>query len=317
MARKTNTSKGERAPLRRVLVVVNKWWEFEPVMNVLLNDNARPAKKLGWPTLTNYPCERAILPEEYKNKPPPRAVFNLNNVLGEIWCISDLLAIYDEASHLQSSSEKKMDRLNLMFGDGKPSLTISVGTAAYPSDESKNGSVVVGSKVFMHNGHPNGTNPYSNWQEGPFDEVIDSTLSEEDFEAITAFNAAEVTKLFLSPPLNPDVSGGELIINYENVALCTVNVTDYGEYEAKDRDTLEAYKKAVSRREDRSLETTHGIVRAAASGIPFLFISGIVDRVGFFSEDVTPKEYAQNMVGAHNAGIVVARVLPNVDSLLG
>jgi hypothetical protein len=34
---------------KRVLLVVNKWWECDPVMNVLLHDNARPANILGWP----------------------------------------------------------------------------------------------------------------------------------------------------------------------------------------------------------------------------------------------------------------------------
>ena len=46
------------AARKRVLVIVNKWYECDPVMAVLLNDNARPASYLGWPTQLNPPRKR-------------------------------------------------------------------------------------------------------------------------------------------------------------------------------------------------------------------------------------------------------------------
>ena len=39
-----------------------------------------------------------------------------------------------------------------------------------------------------------------------------------------------------------------------------------------------------------SVETTHGIIRLHAEDKPFLFISSIVDRVGYFDTEVDPKE---------------------------
>jgi hypothetical protein len=48
----------------------------------------------------------------------------------------------------------------------------------------------------------------------------------------------------------------------------------------------------------------------------FLFISGITDWVGHFADEVGPREYAQNSVALHNAGVALAWMLPNIDRLL-
>jgi hypothetical protein len=56
------------------------------------------------------------------------------------------------------------------------------------------------------------------------------------------------------------------------------------------------------------VETTHGVIRSCTEA-PFAFLSGIVDRVGHFEDDVQPLVDAQNFVGAHNAGIVGAVVV--------
>ena len=295
---------------RRVVVVVNKWWEFEPVMNVLLNDNARPAAELGWPTLLNFPARTALL------APPPRAAFDLDHVQAELWCISDLLASY--AEKFQSSSEKKMDRLPLIcMGPGRPApdLVIAMGTAACPLPVNKNGSVVVGTGVFMHDGHPESDpNPLSKWRYEHFDEVVSSSLEPRAFDAIAgAFDREEALKRFLPPPLNPDPAGPEILAAHEYVALGSVNVTDYTEYDAKDKETLDAFTASHPLADGPSLETTHGLIRVASGHSPFMFISGIVDRAFHFHEDVSPRSYAQNTCGAHNAGIVLAWLLPKID----
>ena len=64
-----------------------------------------------------------------------------------------------------------------------------------------------------------------------------------------------------------------------------------------------------------SIETTHGIIRAA-SAAPFLFVSGITDTVGRFDLEVTPRVYAQNVVAAHNAGVTLAWLLPGIVDAL-
>lgn len=60
-----------------------------------------------------------------------------------------------------------------------------------------------------------------------------------------------------------------------------------------------------------SLETTHAVIRLA-SDAPFLFVSGIANRVGRFNEETAIRSYAQNFVAAHNAGIVVAWMVPQL-----
>ena len=306
---KSDTSK---TGLNRVLIVVNKWWECDPVMSALLNQNACPAE-LGWPQRLRYPCNEL--------SHDPRAVYRLSHIQAEIWCISDLLCMYPDIPQYQSSSQRKMEEMPFLFKySGKPpDLVVAVGTAAaYPADVSVNGSVIAGTKVFLHNSHPDGENPYSNWQDGPFDTVIDSPLDNDDFKTITDIETdpSSVMKQFLVPPLNPDPAGGTLIAEYDYVGLAIVNVTDYSEYEEEDKEALKAYQKEHDPDTGRSLETTHGLIRVAAGmSAPFLFVSGIVDRVGHFHEDVAPRAYAQNTTGAHNAGIVVAWMLPKIDAV--
>jgi len=65
--------------MKRIVIIVNKWWECDPVMNVLLNDNARPAKALGWPTTLNHPHRQPSAPLPLNPNPQPRAIFALKN----------------------------------------------------------------------------------------------------------------------------------------------------------------------------------------------------------------------------------------------
>ncbi|WP_372641580.1 hypothetical protein [Ancylomarina sp.] len=63
------------------------------------------------------------------------------------------------------------------------------------------------------------------------------------------------------------------------------------------------------------METTHCLIYKTAKkhlnyqNPPFLFVSGEVDRFTQFAMDVNPKVYAQNVSGAHNAGVAVAVII--------
>jgi hypothetical protein len=306
-------------PKKRVIVVVNKWWECDPVANVLLNDNARPASSLGWPNPLNHPRQRPDqnnLPPENPS-PVPRAVFNLKNTTIEIWCISDLLEHFPDKTKFQSSSELKARYLPKIFAGQPADFVVAVGTAGYPSIYTANGSVTVGTKIFIHNGHPNAENPDSNWTDGPFDVILDSTLSEPSFDQITTIETSpkpSVMDRFMVPPLNP-ASYGKLIARFDYAALGTVNVTNYAEYAEKDAETQKRFADSYNISLARSLETTHGLIRRQSEA-PFIFVSGITDRVGHFDDEVSLRSYAQNTSAAHNAGIVVAWILPRIDSLL-
>ncbi len=297
---------------KRVVVVVNKWWECDPIMFTLTNDYVRPYTVLGWPEIFNYPHSHRSFSEM------PRAVFTLEKIQAEIWCISDLLAKYTDDPCHQSSSELKMKILpNIFDASGKPpDLVIAVGTAsAYPNDKSFNGSVIIGGKVFLHNGHPFGENKCSDFREGPFDQVMDSLLTPIIFDEYTRYISSPetVTKLLLNSKHFPAEQIG-ILTDYNFVNLSTINVTDYTEYGVKDRETLKSYSLHYYDNYARSLETTHGLIKIAAGlDTPFMFVSGIVDRLDHFSEDVGKPPYCQNTVGAHNAGVALAWLLACIE----
>lgn len=301
--------------MRRVLVVANKWWECDPALAAMLNDNTRPAAS-PWPSSLQPPRPRPrpdALPAENKN-PTPRAVFRYQSFSAELWCISDLLE--DLPSALQSSSSAKAARLRRIFDSGdKPELVIAVGTAGTCSETpNRNGSVAIGASVFMHNAHPNETNPSSTWTDGPFDRLIESSITPDRFSAIAAFDKASTLQHFLPVPLtpsaSPDISAGPT-----NVSLGTLNVTDYREYKSADPVTVQAFQNLSAQAAPVSLETTHGLIRVQSES-PFIFVSGITDRFMHFDDDVAPRSDAQNTAAAHNAGVTVAWLLANLDQRL-
>jgi hypothetical protein len=46
------------------------------------------------------------------------------------------------------------------------------------------------------------------------------------------------------------------------------------------------------------------------SEAPFLFLSGITNRLGYLNEEQAPRAAAQNFGAAHNAGVALAWLLP-------
>lgn len=168
----------------------------------------------------------------------------------------------------------------------------------------------------MHNHHPNGSNPLSNWTVGPFDTAIDSSLPQSLFDSIVGFDPAAVIaigKRLLPTPLNaahPPV----VLADYNNVALGAVNITNYDEYTQSDPETLNTYYASYDKAHAQSLETTHGLIRVYGCG-NYIFVSGISDRVGYFDEEANSRNYGQNTVAAHNAGIVLAWMLPRIDTV--
>lgn len=294
---------------KRVCVVVNKWWELDPVLFCLTSKYL--AAKLPMPLLNAHPRPRNNPQTAQPPKPvSPRAVFQIGGTDIEIWCISDLLEHLPDKGAFQSSSEKKAARIGEIFQQ-PADLTVAVGTASAGVDVSLNGSVVVGTKSFMHNSKPNGANPDSNWTAGKFDQIVNSTLTPEDFATVTSLEdpkTRQVSQTFMVPPNNP-ATPPSLTADYAAVALGNINVTDYREYDATDEETIAAFKKADPAAIFGSLETTHGVIRHFGSD-RFMFVSGIVDRLLHFHEEVDPAPYAQNSAGAHNAGAYLAAALP-------
>ncbi len=305
----------------KILVVANKWWECDPLIYVLTSDSTRPAGDLGWPT---GPILHPRPPTPPKEAPPPRprATFDLKASTIEVWCVSDLMEHL--ADNLQSNSEAKAGVLpRILDVAGKPDVVLAFGTAAYPRTETENGSVVVGTRVFMHDARkePPSTaslspGPPSNW-EGPFDRVIDSSIDDAFFNRVTAIETypESVLNRFLVEPFAP-ASYGALMARRDFAALGTVNVSDYSRYKELDPKTVAAFCKTESLSLARSVETTHGLIRVLLGCERFMFVSGISNRIGHYGDEVAPRDYAQNFVAAHNAGIVVGWMLPRIDGAL-
>jgi hypothetical protein len=298
----------------RVLVVVNKWWECDPVMNVLLHAQATPP--LPWPTTLNQPHRRCNpkVPGKPNPSPQPRAIFPLSpRTSVEVWCISDLLEHLPDTPQYQSSSRQKMEVLPAILAGGPPALVIAVGTAATPTGTSLNGSVVIGTQIFMHDAYPLGSNPDSPWDSPWLDHPIPFALTATQFRTLTAISEPVEPRL-LPAPLNA-ASHRLVCATYNAVAVASVNVTDSDDYTWADSESLAAQLGADVRNPPGSVETTHGLIRVIADDAPFLFVSGITDRVGYFSSEVGARPYSQSFAAAHNAGVAVAWMLPKIDSL--
>lgn len=300
--------------MKRVVVIVNKWWECQPVLCVLLNRSGTPAG-FPWPSTLLPSRPYPTTPQPPDPSPRPRAVFTFSAMAAEIWCISDLLIQFDGPG--QSSSENKAHQLPQIKAYGNaPDLVISVGTAS-SSDASvtKNGCVAIGTKVFMHDGHPGGGNPKSQWTGGPFDTIVGSSVPAATFQAIFAADSSPVALGFIPAPLNP-APAQNISASFQATALCTINVTDPTEYAAKDLLTVQAFAALPSSPAvAASVDTTHGVVRATV-GSSFLFISAIVNRLGRYGQEVAPRSFAQNTAGASNAGVLLAWLLMRLNQVL-
>ena len=308
----------------RQLIVVNKYWECDPVCWVLTNKYLFDTCNvlLPWPSLTNYPSYGPVTAQPAA----PRMIYTQGNLQAEVWCISDLMSKY--SPEYQSSSEYKMKVLGNIFSysSNPVNLVAAIGTASSgpfcPEYEGSrqdniNGSVIVGTKIFMHDAHPESDpNPYSKWRCAYFDQLMNSSLTGNDM--LTNLTSSGIETALLCPPNNPATNGQRLYVNSEYTAIGDENVTDYNEYKKKDAEAGRAFTTCYPDNDNGvSVETTHGLIYAAAREYfkgdpPFLFISGVVDRFTKFDVDVNPSVYAQNVIGAHNAGVCVALLLSDI-----
>ena len=92
------------------------------------------------------------------------------------------------------------------------------------------------------------------------------------------------------------------------VALSEVNITNYDDYAWTDRLAFERFRAENPAAPGGSIETTHALIRIM-SDAPFIFVSGLTDRLGYFNQDLGPRTVGQNFLAAHNAGIAVVWTL--------
>lgn len=287
----------------RLMVIVNKNWETEPVLSALTNPKLRPAG-LPFPTLVNTP-------KDGDNKmTAPRAKFYLSDQEGRyveaaVWCIEDLMS----AQANSSSSEEKYRVLPPLIKEYNPDLVISVSTANYPIPESNpgcstNGCVFIGGTFFLHDGHPG--NPESNLQSEYVGKLLRPNVNPAVFGLVRPETFATTQQKFVTPP-NAPATGGfvcKAAPNYS--AVSSINVTDYTEYTRVDEEALRHFEQvAPPEYQLQSIETTHGVVKISTDK-PILFVSPVTDRLGHFDDDVTD---TQNYVCAFNGGLALGQLL--------
>jgi len=289
---------------KRILIFANKSWETDPLVGVFRNPRAAPPAR---PPFDPEPKVTVPLNNGGTKQVAARLAFRTANATAELWCIEDLM----DPAKKSSSSEEKARVIPVVVANGPaPDLVVAFGTASFPDTGSFNGCVVVGTNVFVH--HPHKTpNPDSNWIRPEFDKLIPSDLPPV-LPALSKLDQdlrAYCETRFIAPPLNPP-NPPTLAVSADYVALSDVNVTTPADYVWADPQAMQAMQQAGAKAPVGSMETTHGVIRLTAPSNQFLFVSGIANRLGYFNTEVAPRSYAQNFVASHNAGIVLASVLP-------
>jgi hypothetical protein len=296
--------------MARILLVANKWFEADPLMSVLSNPDARAPgktelKKIVWPRI------RPAKPEEIIPEPRCQIELTGSGAVIEVWCIEDLMGPSPPVSH--SSTSEKQKALEIIFSRGRPDAVIAFGTGTYPGEVNNNGNVSVGGTVFLHqpSGPPNHDSTWV-WAHN-MEKLVFSSLSMQflsDMKNDTALTA-EIYRRWLVPRVNP--APAEILAEKDAVAISSVNIISNADYARVDGEAI-AIARTAGATEIGSVETTHGVIRAQ-SDAPFLFVTGIPNRFGHFTDEALGN-YPQNFVAAHNAGVLVSYLLPRMAGLL-
>lgn len=301
--------------MKRIVLIANKSWEVEPILNALLNSTIRP-QELPDPTHLNYPW--TFLP----GSPQPRAIWDsFQQATIELWCVQDIMDIQWNPSSSQGKHEC-LPKI-LFYRREAPDLVVALGTAALGLDSgNNNGCVVMGSNIFIHNFHPNGENPKSQWDDPFFfEKVLPSTITADFFNLMDDSTVKLIEARLLKPYLNPSSNIG-VMSDKDYIGVSVVNITNYTDYETSDQSGLEVLAGTGNKLPVGSVETTHGVIRLL-SNAPFVFISGITDRVGHFADDVNGqdangnvKTAAQNFTAAFNIGVCLSHMIPKIATFI-
>ncbi|MBS1629333.1 MAG: hypothetical protein JST27_04660 [Bacteroidetes bacterium] len=301
--------------MRNIAIIINKNWEAEPALAAMCSAEFRPIS-LPFPTVLISNQDKKFTSDK------ARAVFEIHEsgdtskpiiLQAKVWCIQDLM----DKSKSSSSSEEKYQVLTKMLNKESPELIIAVGTAGYYFDEtSYAGSVVVGSRFFVHNGKTkNEPNPLTNLLLPEFETLLPQNVNPDLFTKLFPPHPLsmkpKIEPKMLRVPNNPTARATVLASQFYT-AVGSVNITDYGEYAWVDAESVNAFRAVNQKLPIGSLETTHGVIRLSSLA-PCIFVSAITDREGHFELEVNP---GQNYVSSFNAGVVLAQMLADLGILI-
>ena len=98
------------------------------------------------------------------------------------------------------------------------------------------------------------------------------------------------------------------------LGLASINVTNTSDYAKADEETLEVatreIKKNTTAFEVGGVETTHGLIQAfTPTNAPFIYITAVTNRLGWFPMELLPQRAAQHAAVVNNAGVVAAYLI--------
>jgi hypothetical protein len=294
-----------RAIMKKIVIIVNKKWEAAPILGVFkapYSGSRASARPFEWTSGEAYPS-----PQMWPDPSSPynfeyRYLLTTSSCRIECWCLAD----FEDTS----DSGKKSVYIPKIVAGGQPDLVVAIGTAASLVQHSQ-GSVIVGCRAFMHDPKINPAPTQPEWPGALLDKMMPSAFEPTFSRALSVLPTAwhiEVRKRILRAVAQP--SEVKLRIDAALTTVADVNVADYTKYKITDPQTVDACKTADPQVRIGSIDTTLALIRAKTDPAPFLFVSGIANELGFMNRDVTDTEYPENFVASHNAGVVVAWLLP-------
>jgi hypothetical protein len=298
-----------------VVVIANTSAEADGLMAVLTSADMRPR------SLHNTPQPA----EKYASVPPHglRGFYAENGVTVEFWCVWELPG----GDRPTDDTLNKVNQLpNAIQPPGKvaPAMVIAFGTAAGHWETSYNGSVVVGSAVLLHS--PSFlkdkdkevakavTNTLAT-RGVALDTIVESAsgwhfLSNSNVTGFFDEKRAEMEAKFLKPPLNP-AADPVVLLSPNRIGLSSINVSRTSDYARADKETLDVASNAMSKSTKTfdvgGVETTHALIRAfSPKDAPFIYVTAIANRLGYFPMELGPRRAAQHVAVINNAGVVTA-----------
>ena len=296
----------------RVVVIANTTAEADGLMAVLNSTDVRPSS-LGAP----LPAKEYVSPP---SAPPKglRGFYEANGVTVELWCVWEL------QSGNQDGTLGKVKLLpNVIQQPNKPlpAMVIAFGTAAGNWETSYNGIVVVGSAVLLHSlrslENQEVTNALAK-QGVALDQIIESSkgwnfLYNKQFTGLFKEKRAEIEAKFLKPPLN-SATDPIVLLSPNLMGLSSINVTNASDYARADTETLNTARNEISKSDKTfeigGVETTHGLIRAfTPKDAPFIYVTAITNRLGYFPMELSPRRAAQHVATINNAGVFTAYLI--------
>lgn len=290
---------------KKVTVVVNKAWEYDPFFNAITHPVLRPAD-LPDPSVINTVKEPMIL---------PRAEMHLKYIDVAFRCVQNMM----DPNVNKSNSEAKMVYMPSFLESDNADLIISVSTAestpeiahklANDPEASINGSVIVGNRFFMSDQRAvEGPDPESRLDVVQYANYSNDTS--DDFYTFLNNSSKRIVNKFI-PAKNAPAPEMFFRAAKDFASVGVVNIVHYENYPTADKNSLEDFRNSKCYGCPASLETTHGIVSMAANSnkgkhVPVIFVSPITDRYLHFDDDV---DDTQNYIAAFNAGIAVGEIL--------